>query len=85
MPARNLPHECETQSRATGITADVAIKRFEHALALRLGHAGAMVAHCNFHNAFARADFHRDGWRTVAVCIFEQVADQPPQQARIAF
>src|SRR5258706_8218867 len=85
MPPRNLPHKGEPQPGTRDfLDSHTAVERVEHALALGLGHALAVVADGQLRAVTGPRDAHRDRRSAVAFCVLQQVADHPPQQARIA-
>src|SRR6266487_2434209 len=85
VPPRNLPHQRKPQPRACDLFGSrVAVERVEHALALGLGNARAVVADGQFRAASGAGEAYLNRRSAVAFCIFQQVADHPAQQPRIA-
>src|SRR5215471_21538936 len=80
--SRDLPHQRQPEPRArSGPRAE---ERLENLLAIGLTHASATVADGKLH-AFAHASHsHPDRRRAVALRVLEEIADQTPQQSRIA-
>src|SRR5713101_9130815 len=85
VPPRNLPHQRKPQPRACNfLGSPTAVERVEHPLALGLGYAGPAVADGEFRAVLGAGDAHFDRRGAVAFCVFQQVAEHPTQQARVA-
>src|SRR5437867_6642750 len=82
VPPRNLPHEREAEA-STLPRAD-AVERLEHAVALGLRYARAAIADRQLRAVPDAGDAYLDRRSAVALRVFQQVADHPAQQPRIA-
>jgi len=85
MPARDLPHQGETEAGAgrSACAAD-AMERLEHLCAVGLRDAGAMVADPKHRGGVAASHLDLDRRLAVTLGVLQQVAHHAPQQARIA-
>jgi len=86
MTTCDLAHESKAEPRtgarfACGACAE---EGFEDALAIGIGDAQAVVEDAEGGAVCHRFDFDLDGRRAVAFGVFDQVADQTAQQARVA-
>src|SRR5690606_40323163 len=83
---RDLPHKGQPEAPAAGSLSPAgrAIERLEHALALSIGNAVAMIAHRKFHGFACPAHLRVERRRAVALSILHEVAHHPREKPRIA-
>src|SRR6266498_3872243 len=73
VPSCDLPHQRKPQSRAGDVLGSrAAVERVEHALALGLGNARAVVADGQFRAASGAGEAYLNRRSAVAFCIFQQ-------------
>jgi hypothetical protein len=80
VPARDLAHQGQPQSRAGAGVAPEAPEGTEHVLALGVRNAGPVVQHRQLGMAVRGADARLDRGRAVALGIVHEVADQAAKQ-----
>src|SRR4030095_16546965 len=80
VPARDLAHQGQPQSRPRAGVAAEATERAEHVLALRAGNAGPVAQGGQTGVADRVTDARLYRRSAVALGIVHEIADQPPQE-----